>query len=320
MSSRSLTQNEQKELLKRWIREGNIRFLILFQGQIRFAMICEELLHIGLFFMVDGESVIIPYSSIIMPGEPGMMRSIFIKDPRTEEILVAKFIDFHDSKFNNETNKEVLSFKVVIRGDDLDRRIILLEDIIPRFPTQEEALRQEESFKMRKAELEARKARYPRLQFAMALPPSSKNVGYPPLNTTDLMILFYLCQMHGFEMGFNYPFNLLINRFLECGPQDKFFDQVPQPTTAIEQDAFRRFERKYNDFFMGNEMICNVQRCSRLSWHRVFLLQFAIAKAQKISSKCALKLSRMYYTYNEPAVVLRKCDYFVPHSSLKKLE
>jgi hypothetical protein len=317
MSSRSLTQDEQKELLKRWIREGNIRFLILFQGQFRFTMICEELLHIGLFFMVDGESVIIPYSSIIMPGSPGMMRSIFIKDHETGQRLVAKFIDFHDSKFNDETNKEVLFFEVVIRGDESDRRIILLEDIIPTFPTQGEAL----AFETRKAEFEERKARNPRLQFPMALPRVPTNhARYPHLKTNEMKILFLLFEKNGFEMGYNYPFNCLLIRFLACGPQDKFKNEVPQ-LTASERECFIAFQERYNEEFMGTVMVSNIQRCSKLTVQQVFLAQFQIAKALKISSQCALSLPREYFIDPEPEVILCKGDGgFVPHSSLKKIE
>jgi hypothetical protein len=252
-----------------------------------------------------------------MPGEPGMMRSIFIKEPETGQLLVAKFMDFHDARWNDEKKEEVLFFKVVIRGDDSDVRVVSLEDIIPRFPTPGEAL----AFETRKAELEAKKARYPRIQFPLALPRVPTNhVRYPPLKINELKILFLLCQKNGFEMGYNYPFNCLLILFLACGPQDKFFHEVPQ-LTASERECFIAFQLRYNDEFMGTVMVSKIQRCSKLTVQQVFLAQFQIAKALKISSQCALSLPREYFIDPEPEVILCKGDgVFVPHSSLKKIE
>jgi hypothetical protein len=113
---------------------------------------------------------------------------------------------------------------------------------------------------------------------------------------------------------------LVLIRFLACGPQEKFFHEVPQLTPS-KKEAFQRFERRYNDFFMGNVMVSNIQRSSKFSEQELFRFQFAVYKSLKIHAECALSLSRAFWIHKEIGVVLRKGpNDFVPHSSLTQLE
>jgi hypothetical protein len=168
-------------------------------------------------------------------------------------------------------------------------------------------------------ELELRRAQAPVIRFPLILPRSS-HYCYPSLTYENLVVFFLLCEEHKFELGFNYLFNLVLIRFLACGPQEKFFHEVPQLTRS-EQEAFQSFERRYNDFFMGNVMVSNIQRSSKFSEQKVFRFQFAVYKSLKIHAICALSLSRAFWIHKEIGVVLRKGDDdFVPHSSVKRLE
>lgn len=318
MSSKILSEAEQRNLLRSRYMAGHIRFLVLYDGIFHYAMICEQLLDIAVFFMINGESVNVPFSSIIMPGEPGMMRSIFVKDPKTGQLLVAKFVDFHNEIFSPKTNIDILYFKVIIRGDESDVRVVSLAEIVPKFPTQDESLGQEEMFKRTFEEPKARRKIACFLRFPLALPREKTNhVRYPFLEFGDLLVLYRLCQKYCFEMGYNYLFNQLIIRFQACGPQEKFFHEVLQ-LTASEEEAFKYFQKKYNEEFMGTTMVSNIQRSSKLTVQQVFLAQFDIAKALKVSSQCALSLPSKYFTDPEPEVVLSKdTQNYVPHSTLK---
>jgi hypothetical protein len=313
---RKLSQGE--ELFIRHFRNGNRRFLIYHGGKFNYVMVCENLLRFGLFFMIDREMVTVQLSDIIMPGEPGKMRSIFIKDPKTgDEELIARFIDFQDERFRPESGTTTILFKVVIRGDDSDVRIVQQEDILPKFPTRDECLQQEARLK---AFSEIReKAIW--LQFPLAGPiTDGKHFCYPffPYKI-DIIVLWRLVKRTGIELGNTYPFNNLMIRLLACGPQIDHSHEVKE-VTQEEEPSFKKFEKEYKERLMGTVMESSVLRHSYLPEEKVFKMQCAVGKALQVTSKCALLLSDQYFTRPEIGVILRRSPNGlpVPHSLLAR--
>jgi hypothetical protein len=327
--AKSLTIAEQNQLLREAIQNGNLGFLVVVTCEetqelvLRYLMINDDLFKsgAGLFFEVpqrDGisshrEFINVPFSSIIMPGKPGKQRSIFIKDNNTGVNIIAKYVGFHDEKTDCKTEEVTFYFEVLIRGNEEDKRIVQLKDIQLKFPSRAECLEQEEMF--------ARKKQVGCLRFPMTLPRGPENpVPYPGFNLLDIQVLFKLCKKHRFTIGNNYPFNNLVIRFSACGPQTKFYDDVPKLTES-EQEDFKNFEGQYSKVLMGLPMVSDIQRFSDVTAQEVFLAQFELVKQFNVSSQCALTLPAEYFTLPEPKVILRKGDDdFVQHSSLKLLK
>jgi hypothetical protein len=329
------------------IMKGNFRFLVCHNGRLHFAKIHDSCLqevsgilqqlspnesltserHIQVFdcvkaflpqlsFEIQGDLVQIDWKDVIFAGQPGKRRTLKVILLDGQEAY-AKYIGNEDELFLFE----------VIGTDEVVK--IPLQNILDYIQPSQQVL---EKYKLdlaaRKAaelasqrDFENRKAKALFLQFPMALPRENGNhVSYPFLERGDLLVLFLLCQRFGFQLGNNYPFNNLLIRFQACGPQEKFFHEVPQLTES-ENKAFKVFERTYMENFMGNVMESGVQRCSKLTVQQVFLAQFEFAKHFKILSQCALSLPSEYFTNPEPEVVLRRGENnSTPHSSLEKLE
>lgn len=267
--------------------------------------------------MIEGEMVTVQLSDVIMPGEPGKKRSIFIKDTKTGgEALIAKFIDFQDERFRPESGTTTILFKVKIRGDESDVRIIEMADILPRFPTKHECLHQDTTL----PDFLERKSKAICLRFALAVPrPENGHYMYPFFEYFDLVVLWRLVTRLRQEVGNNYPFNLLIIRFSICWSQKDYIAEVEQPIGSEIQE-FKKFHQDYKAI-VGTVMVSNVKRCSKFSVQKICRLQFAVAKALRVSSKCALHISDKFFTAPEIGVVLRKGLHdFVPHSSLEQLE
>lgn len=310
-----LQDKELNDLLIKLVDAGNLGFIVKHEGNIKYLMINDILVRQGLgaFFMINGTFTPVSLNSIIMPGEPGRQRSIFIRDNKTGVNIIAKYVGFHDEKTDCNTEEVTFYFEVLIRGNEEDKQIVPLEDIQLQFPSRAECLEQEEIF--------ARKKQVGCLRFPMTLPRGPENhVPYPGLDLLHIHVLFVLCKKYRITIGYNYPFNNLVIRFSACGPQTKFYDDIPELTES-EQEDFKIFERKYSKELMGNVMVSNIQRSSKFSEQKVFRFQFAVYKSFKIHAIFALRLSRTFWIHNEIGVVLRKGDNdFVPHSSLKRLE
>ena len=295
--------------------------------QLEEILLCLKASFQQLSFVIDGQLVYVDWKDVVFQGEPGKQRTLKISLP-DGQIAFAKYTGNRGDLFIVEVvgTNQVLEIPLANILDHTQPPSEVLQkykdDLAAKKAAELASQREEElrcqDFKIRKEKAES-------LQFPMTLPRQDGNhVRYPYLGNVDLIVFFLLCLMHGFEMGFNYPFNNLVIRFLACGPQEKFFHELPQ-LTASEETKFRQFAENYNDMFMGNVMVSNIQRCSKFSVQQLFRFQFAIMKSlqisSQISSKCALRRSKKYYTFEEPGVVLCKGPHdFVPHSSLKRLE
>lgn len=340
------------------IMKRNLRFLVYHAGRLHFAQIedlclrqvsdilqqlppdqyptpqqlfqvldCIKAFLPQLSFNIEDILVHVDWKDVVFAGQPGRRRTLKISLP-DGQIAFAKYTGNRGDLFIFEVvgTNEVVEIPLANILDHTQPPSEVLQkykdDLAAKKAAELASQREEElrcqDFKIRKEKAES-------LQFPMTLPRQDGNhVRYPYLGNVDLIVFFCLYLMHGFEMGFNYPFNNLVIRFLACGPQEKFFLEVPQ-LTASQETKFKQFAENYNDMFMGNVMVSNIQRCSKFSVQQLFRFQFAIMKSlqisSQISSKCALRRSKKYYTFEEPGVVLCKGPHdFVPHSSLKRLE
>jgi hypothetical protein len=326
------TIQTQIELLKKALEEGNTGFLVKYDGKFHWAIIClDSLKQRRLAFFISGHfmPVELHFGSIVLPGEPGKQRNILIKCSKTNSELVARFVGFYNETFCQETNNVCITFKVSIRSNDSDVRIVKLEDIVPRFPTEIELRAHDELMaeKLQAAADEQREFEL-RMQIAkeqsicpMALPRHKDNpVVYPIFNQIDLRVLFLLCAILKVPFKPSYYFNRLVVRFLACGSQERFQEDIP-PLSSQNELAFQQFFENYNKFFMGTAMTSRTLRCSNLTVQQVFLAQFEIAKAMKVQAQCALKIPREYFTSAEPGVDLLKGEHdLIAHSFLEKLE
>lgn len=283
---------------------------------------CMRVVFQQLSFVIDGQLVYVDWKDVVFQGEPGKQRTLKISLP-DGQIAFAKYTGNRGDLFIVEVvgTNQVLEIPLANILDHTQPPSEVLQkykdDLAAKKAAELASQREEE---LRCQEFKIRKEKAESLQFPMTLPRQDGNhVRYPYLGNVDLIVFFCLCLMHGFEMGFNYPFNNLVIRFLACGPQEKFFHELPQ-LTASEETKFRQFAENYNDMFMGNFMVSNIQRHSDVTAQEVFLSQFKIVKDLKISSQYALTLPVEYFTLPEPKVILRKSLMQVPHSSLKRLE
>lgn len=267
-----------------------------------------------LSFNIEGNLILVDWKNVIFAGQPGKRRTL--------KVLL---LDGQEAYAKYTGNRDELFIFEVIGTDEVVE--LPLQNILDHTQPSSEVLeRYKLDLSARKAaelasqrDFENRKEKAPFLQFPMALPRENGNhVSYPFLEYGDLLVLFLLCQRFGFQLGNNYPFNNLLIRFQACGPQEKFFNEVPQLTVSEEQ-TFKEFQKHYNEDFMGTTMVSNIQRFSKLTVQQVFLAQFEIAKRNKVSSQCALSLPCEYFTNQEPEVQLRN-GISTPHSSLEKLE
>jgi hypothetical protein len=283
-----------------------------------------------LAFFINEHSIPVelPFGSIVLPGEPGKQPNILIKCSKTNFVLIAKFIGFHNETFCPETNSYCITFKVSIRGNENDVRIVRLEDFVPRFPNEHELNAYDEFMaeKLQAAQEEKRQLdlrmqiaiEQPRFPLALSRP--EKPVVYPLFNLIDLMVLFLLCNILKVAFKPSYEFNRLVVRFLACGSQERFQEDIP-PLSSEDEVAFQQFVENYNKIFIGRVMTSRTLRCSKLTVQQVFLAQFEVVKAMKIQYQCALKIPLEYFTGAEPEVELRKGEHdLIAHSFLEKLE
>jgi hypothetical protein len=264
-----------------------------------------------LSFIIERDLVFVDWKDVIFAGEPGKRRTLRVRLLDGREVY-AKYVG---------NQHQLFIFEVIGTDEVVEVVEVPLENILDHTQPSSDVLEKYKHELASQRELELRRVKAPFIQFPLILPGSSPYC-YPSLTYENMAVLFLICEEHKFELGFNYPFNLVLIRFLACGPQEKFFHEVPQLTPS-KKEAFQSFERRYNDFFMGNVMVSNIQRSSKFSEQKVFRFQFAVYKSLKIkiNARCALRLSRTFWIHNEIGVVLRKGDDdFVPHSSLKRLE
>ena len=331
------------------IMKRNLRFLVYHAGRLHFAQIedlclrqvsdilqqlppdqsptpqqlfqvldCVKAFLPQLSFNIEDILVHVDWKDVILPGKPGKRRTLKVLLSDSQEAY-AKYIGDRDELFIFEVigTDEIVELPLQNILDHTQPSSEVLERYRLNLAARKAAeLASQREQELNKQDFENRKAKAPFLQFSMALPRENGNhVLYPFLEYGDLLVLFLLCQRFGFQLG-----NNLVIRFLACGSQKNFFHEVPQ-LTASEETNFKEFATKYNDMFMGTVMVSSIQRCSKFSVQRIFRFQFAVMKALQISSNCALKLSKKYYTFKEPGVELRKGPHdCVPHSSLKHLE
>ena len=271
-----------------------------------------------LSFVIDDQLVFVDWENVVFQGEPGKQRTLKISLP-DGQIAFAKYTGNCGDLFIVEelVTKEVFEIPLQNILDHSQPPSEVLQKYKDEVTAKIASQRDQELIY---GEIQRRKSIAICLQFPLALPRNNReHAWYPSFQDLDFIVLFFLCQRYGFQLGNNYPFNNFLIRFQACGPQQKFVHEVPL-LTASEQEAFKDFERIYIDTFMGNVMVSGVQRCSKLTVQQVFLAQFKIAKALNISSQCALSLPRKYFIDTEPEVILCKGDDFlVPHSSLRQL-
>lgn len=326
------TIQTQIELLKKALEEGNTGFLVKYGKKFHWAIIClDSLQQRRLAFFISGHfmPVELPFGSIVLPGEPGKQRNILIKCSETGPEIAARFVGFHNETFCPKTKTVCITFRVSIRSNDSDVRIVKLDDIVPRFPTEIDLRAHDELMaeKLQAAADEQREFEL-RMQIAkdqsicpMALPRHKDNpVVYPLFNQSDLRVLFLLCAILNVPFKPFYEFNRLVVRFLACGSQERFQEDIP-PLSSQDELLFEQFSKNYNKFFMGSAMKSRTLRCSNLTVQQVFLAQLEIAKSMKIQSQCALEIDPKYFTEPEPGVELRKGEHdLIAHSFLEKLE
>jgi hypothetical protein len=266
--------------------------------------------------------------------------------------IIVKYVGFHNETRNYETGETVYQFEVLIRGDETTRLIVRLEQIQPNFPSQQEGLYQDAiyasilkmrefmyemariDFKKQEAALNAEKlqaaaeeqrdlelrkeiaTKQPR--FPLILPrPKNNPVVYPYFKKIDLRVLFLLLKNLGMAFKSSYEFNLLVIRFLACGSQENFLEEIPGLSDE-EESSFCLFQKKYNLFFMGFPMTSRMQRFSTNTVQEVFLaesrrargMKVILAESQrargmKVRSNSALDLPSEYFTGPEPRVVVR---------------
>jgi hypothetical protein len=290
----------------------------LSQEMLNHILQCIRAVFQKLSFVIDGQLVYVDWIDVVFAGEPGRRRTLKISLP-DGQIAFAKYTGNRGDLFivDELVTKEVFEIPLANILDHTQPPSEVLQKYKDEVTAKIASQRKQ---KLICEEIQKRKDIATCLQFPLALPRKNTNhVLYPYLQDPDILVLFILCQKYGIQLGNNYPFNNLLIRLQACGSQQKFVHEVPR-LTASEQEAFKDFERKYIDIFMGNVMVSGVQRCSKLTVQQVFLAQFQIAKALKISSQCALSLPREYFIDPEPEVILCKGDYFlVPHSSLRQL-
>lgn len=336
------------------IIERKLRFLVYHNGRLHFAQISdfclqqiseilqqlppdqsptpEQLIQVlecvkaflpQLSFNIERELVLVDWKDVVFAGQPGKRRTLKVKLSNGENVF-AKYTGNQGELFIFEVigTDEVVEIPLQNILDHTQPSSEVLEkyklDLAAKKAAELASQREQE---LKNQKFENRKAKAICLQFPMALPRENTNhVLYPFLERFDLLVLFRLYQRFGYQLGTNYIFNNLLIRFQACGPQEKFFHEVPQLTVS-EEETFKEFENKYNQELMGNTMLSNIQRCSKFTVQEVCLAQFKIAKRIKVSSQCALSLPSEYFTDPEPLVSLRRGENnSIPHSSLKKLE
>ena len=282
-------------------------------------LLCLKASFQQLSFMIERQLVFVDWEDVVFQGEPGKQRTLKISLP-DGQIAFAKYTGNRGDLFivDELVTKEVFEIPLANILDHTQPPSEVLQKYKDEVTAKIASQRDQELIY---GEIQRRKSIAICLQFPLALPRNNReHAWYPSFQDLDFIVLFFLCQRYGFQLGNNYPFNNFLIRFQACGPQQKFVHEVPL-LTASEQEAFKDFERIYIDTFMGNVMVSNIQRSSKFSEQKVFRFQFAVYKSLKIHEICALRLSRTFWFHNEIGVVLRKGDDdFVPHSSLKRLE
>lgn len=297
---------------------GFRRYLIIYNHRVLYASVDEANIAFRSFFLIGEQSVFVPASDIIIPGELGSQRSIFIRCRETGQNLIVRFVGFKNEVFCEETQQLVSFFEVILRGSS-ELRVVRLEDICPFFPTPDELAKLDADVLPKRL-----KAAYDS-SLTFPLNTDSWNhadyLAYPLLSATDIFVLWTLCRVHNVEIGWIYEFNRLLIRFLACGPQEKYFENGIEGAlsmlTVRDQIDFSKFLRIYKDHLMGTKMVSKSQRRSAKSALDIFLEEFSYAKDCNASSTCALQLPGAYFMRREPDVDLVRVDRRnVPHTLL----
>ena len=326
---RKMSQTEL-DLFRTAIRSGNTGFLVLYCKKFYWAILClDSLAQNKLSFFLNGNfPTEVQFSDVVLPGKPGTQRTLFVVHPQTKKIIAARFIGYHSEVYYTNTNIPDIFFKFCVRVTN-ESLVVPMSAIVPNFHTKY-ALDSFDALMAEKiqADAEAQKDLERRMVLAqvqtrlpMALPkPENNPVVYPFFNDSDLKVLFLLCKILSVSFKRSYEFNLLVIRFLACGSQERFVEDLPVLVDS-DESLIRLFVKDYNQFFMGYPMTSQTLRCSKISVQQVFLEQAKIAKALRITSQCALSLPPSYFTDPEPEVELRKGPHdLIAHSSLEKLE
>ena len=334
------------ELLRAALISRQSGFLIKYGERFFWAIICLDSLHMQkLKFWIEGNSPTeVSFNAIILPGTQGAQRTLQVIHPVTGKIVCARYIRFIEETYEDETPIAHFLFEVRVTGEQLR---IPINKILPKFPSEIEkkafdvcalhilerrflADQAEEDFKAEMLQAAADEQRdlehrmeiaRKQSRFPLALPRAQDDpVLYPFFSEKDLRVLFLLLKILEVAFKPSYEFNLLVIRFLACGSQEDFLEEL-QSFSNEDEVLFKHFMRNYNNFFMGNPMTSRMQRCSKLTIPQVFLAQSNRAKEMRIFSQCALKIPREYFTEPEPEVELRKGPHdCILHSSLKRLE
>lgn len=316
--SRILTDSNQSFLFSQSVACGNLQFIIIHNHRVHYAWVDELNVAFGSFFIIDGQTVFVPPSHIIIPGEIGDQCSIFIRCRETRQNLIVRFIGFKNEVFCEETQQLVSFFEVILRGSS-ELRVVRLEDICPFFPTPDELAKLDADVLPKRL-----KAAYDS-SLTFPLNTASWNdadyLAYPLLSATDIFVLWTLCRINHVECDYTYNFNRLLIRFLACGPQEKYFENGIEGAlsmlTVRDQIDFSKFLRIYKDNLMGTKMVSKSQRRSAKSALDIFLEEFSYAKDCNASSTCALQLPGAYFMRREPDVDLVRVDgKNVPHTLL----
>lgn len=313
--------------LRTALMSGMWFFVVLHDGSFYWAMINEEMLREHRFqFYINEKSTEIPLNNIVLPGKPGKQRNIFIIEPTTQNLVIARFVGFDDETFCFDSQRNQPFFRCVIRGT-YEERIISFFHFVPRLPTEMEKDFYDSEFEkmeeFKRESLEMRRKCSPALRFPLALPRSIvDSFNYPSFHEVESMIVFFLlCERFVISLARTYDLNRLLIRFLACGEQGKFTDDIPI-LSQTQQFSFAVFLKRYNDEFIGLPMASDLQRASKLTEPELMCREFEVAKELKISSQCALDLPREYFTNPEENVILTPCKKhtWAAHSSLLNLK
>lgn len=310
------TQFSSREikLLQDAIQSGQSSFLVKYNGSFSWAIICLDSLarnELRFYFSMYATTQV-PFSAVVLPGTEGAQRTLQVIDPVSGNIVCARYICFSHEIFDGDTPVAYFKFAERVTNKELT---VPITKILPSFPTEADKTAFDD-FQGRKQTAEATDVRFP-----LAVQRDKSNpLNYPYFSRIDLLVLFFLLKKLGVAFAPTYDFQLVLIRFLACGGQEKFSQDLPRLSDE-DEGVFKHFMQTYNQVFMGHPMTSRMQRCSNLTVQQVFLKQFEIVKALKISSKCACSLPSSYFTDPEPEVVVMKGTHdLIAHSSLEKLQ
>jgi hypothetical protein len=302
--------SKELKLFRKALQSGQSSFLVKFNEKFRWAIIdLDSLQNVQLrFYFTMYATTQVPFSAVVLPGKEGEQRTLFVIHPVTREIVCARYIFFLHETYEADTPIAHFLFEVRVTGEQLT---VPITGILPNFPTEGDKTAFDD-FQFRKEVAKSNTIRFPLAW------PRTDPVQYPFFSHINLFVLFLLLKKLNIAFAPTYDFQLVLIRFLACGGQEKFYQELP--TLSDEDEVlFREFGMTYNQVFMGHPMTSQMQRYSNLTIQQVFLKQVEIAKKLRISFRPALTLPLSYFTDPEQGVVVMKGTHvLIPHSSLEK--